>query len=825
MKKSLLLPLLFFSFTFLHAQGWGGGNQAPKITGKITGKLIDETTRKPVEFATVVLINAEFGQQLDGVITESDGKFKLAEVKLGKYNVEFSFLGYKTKMVKDIELTKKKPDINLKDVLLNQDNVALDEVTVTTERSVIENKVDKLVYNADQDITNAGGDAAEVLRKVPMLTVDLEGNVSLRGSQNIRILINGKPSGTFASSVADALKLIPADQIKQVEVITSPSAKYDGEGSAGIVNIITKKKSIEGISGSVDVGVGTRQNRGVASLNVARGRFGMNGSASSYYSWPNDGTLDFTRTDEIENVERVFEQSGITETSRLGFNARVGAFYDINAFSSINSSFSLNGFTFDTDGRTSLSYIDPVQSISQQYNRNLLGKSLFSGYDWTTDFTKKYKDPEKELVFAVQVSGNTNDRENDVTQTDFPVLDELNKNDGKNLETTFQVDYTHPFSKALKMEVGAKTVLRDIDSDYSSLNEATNIIDEGRTDIFKYDQNVFAGYLSFNINFAKKYSLVAGARYETTDIAGTFRDEDELDFTNDYANLLPSIILSRKLKNYSNLKISYNKRIQRPSLFYINPFSDDSDRRNTTTGNPNLFPELVHQFDIGYNTFVKGTVVAASIYYKYTEDIIESFFDVSGDIGATTFRNVGENTSVGFNIFSSKTIKWLTLRGNLNMYSYQVKGTLNGVELENEAMMYNIFVSGSVDLKKGWKGELWGFWNSPKQTLQGFNPSFSMYSFGIKKQLWDKRGSFGINVIDPFNRVKFFKSELEGENFSQFSTFGLPFRSFGVNFSYKFGKLDFKQQNRKSKIKNDDLKQGDGGGQGQGGGTGGGGRN
>ena len=329
MKKSLLFLLLFFSFSFLNAQGWGGGNQGPKITGKIIGKLIDESTKEPVEFATVVLINSEFGQQLDGVITESDGKFKLADIKLGKYNVEFSFLGYETKVVKNLELTKKKPDINLKEVLLSQENVSLDEVTVTTERSVIENKVDKIVYNADQDITNAGGDAAEVLRKVPMLTVDMDGNVSLRGSQNIRILINGKPSGTFASSVADALKLIPADQIKQVEVITTPSAKYDGEGSAGIVNIITKKKSVEGFSGSVDLGVGTRQNRGVASLNVARGRFGLNGSASSYYSWPNDGTLDFTRIDEFENVERIFSQEGITETSRLGFNARVGAFYDI----------------------------------------------------------------------------------------------------------------------------------------------------------------------------------------------------------------------------------------------------------------------------------------------------------------------------------------------------------------------------------------------------------------------------------------------------------------------------------------------------------------
>jgi len=318
--------------------------------------------------------------------------------------------------------------------------------------------------------------------------------------------------------------------------------------------------------------------------------------------------------------------------------------------------------------------------------------------------------------------------------------------------------------------------------------------------------------------------LTAGARYEHTTYGGDFDSGEVEKFSDKYDNFLPSIILSRKLKGFSSIKVSYNKRIQRPSLFYINPYPEVSDRRNTTAGNPFLLPEITHQFDLSYNTFVKGTVLYASIYYKYTNDAIESILtpmqiNDSTVISNTSFSNIGTRENIGLNVFSSKTIKFWTIRGNINASQYSGKGILNGEEVKASAIVYQAFVSSSFQLKKGWKAEMWGFWNSPRQTLQGFNPSFSMYSVGVKKDLWGKRGSIGLNIIDPFNETKNFRTKLEGDNFSQTSNFGLPFRSFGINFSYKFGKLDFKAKSRKSSIKNDDQKQGDGGG-GQGGGGG-----
>ena len=239
---------------------WAGKSSGPSITGKISGVLIDSVSQEPVEFATVVLINSKFGKEIDGTLTDEKGAFKLPDVKLGVYDLKFSFLGYQTNTIKGITLTPKKPDNKLGNVSFVGEGINLQEVEVVGEAAEIENRIDKMVYNAEKDITNIGGDASEVLARVPMLAVDLDGRVSLRGSTNIQILINGKPSSMFSSDPGEALKAIPSDQIKTVEVITVPTAKYDGEGTGGIVNIITKKSSVQGVTGSINSTIGNRSN-------------------------------------------------------------------------------------------------------------------------------------------------------------------------------------------------------------------------------------------------------------------------------------------------------------------------------------------------------------------------------------------------------------------------------------------------------------------------------------------------------------------------------------------------------------------------------------
>ncbi len=809
----------------LKAQIFGGFgmNKGKKIKGKIEGKIIDSKSSEPIPFATIALKKVGREDAIDGIISEEDGSFKFGDVTTGVYDLYISFLGYEELKLDSVETTLKKPDVNLGIIQLKSSQLLLDGVEITEERSLYENKVDKLVFNAENDASIAGGDATDVLRKVPLLNVDLDGNVSLRGSNNVRILINGKPSGMFSNNVGDALKMFPADQIKKVEVITAPSAKYDGEGSAGIVNIITKKSNIEGIAGSLNTSIGIRQNSMFTNLNAGKGRFGLSSSAAVFYSVPNDGINDYIRIDTLDGNIREYSQYGIQNTSRLGGNGNVSAFYDINGYNSINSSFNFRGFGFDLDGSMDGTLKDPSLAMDDVFTRTNVGDNFFGGFDWNTDYTRTFEDnDERELVIAVQYSKDNNNQEFETSEEHsfLTFIDRTTQifNDGDNAETTFQLDYTHPLPKSYKLEIGGKSVLRDIKSDYytSYLNPTTNIFErvDEFSDIFDYDQDVYAAYSTLSFILGKKYSFNVGARYEFTKIAGSY-DENPDEFTNEYDNVLPSITVSRSLKGFRTIKASYTRRIQRPSLFYINPFNNNVDFLNRTEGNPYLSPELVDQFELSYNTSILGVTVFASAFYKHTSDIIESILTVGDDgISTNTFSNVGTNNSVGLSLFSTKSINRITIRAGGNINTYDVTGTINGQELENQNIEYNIFFNGDYKFTGTFKADFFGFFRSPQRTLQGNNPSFSIWGLGLRKE-WGNF-SLGVNAIEPFSENKVFTSDLKGDGFSQKNVFTLPFRSVGINVRYKFGSVDFKE--RKSKIKNDDLKAGEG----QGGGSSGG---
>ncbi len=801
---------------------FGGGG--PKIKGKISGTIIDSISGVGVEFASISISREGSKKVLNGTLSEGDGKFSFANINPGKYKMEISFLGYADKVMSQIETTKKTPDNNLGVVYIVPSNILLDEIEITEKRALIENKVDRIVFNAEDDSSIAGGDATDVLRKVPNLSVDLDGNVSIRGSQNIKILINGKPSGMFSNNAADALKMFPADQIKRVEVITSPGAKYDAEGSGGIINIVTKKADISGVAGSVNVSVGNRQNNTFVNLNAGKGRFGSSLNGAVFYSIPQDGELLFRRTDNLPSGSRTLTQDGIRRTSRLGFHGSASAFYDINAYNAINTSFTTRGFGFDVSGDINGELISPNMNESFSFVRNQIDDNITDGFDWNTDYTRKFEGNEtQELVFAYQLSRNNQDQDISLLETNSIKnfnRDESIFNDSDNFEHTGQIDYTHPISKKITLETGAKMVVRDIKSDYQYSTRpfgenGVYTLDAIRSNIFNYDQDVLAGYgqLKFPIG---KLLLIAGLRYERTEISG-IDDKKEISFENSYQNFIPNFTISRALKNFRNLKLSYSKRIQRPSLTFINPFNNTTDRTNIVIGNPTLAPELTHQVEAGYNTRVAGFNIFGNVYYKKTNDIIEQILIVQPNgVSLNTFDNVGTNNSVGLNLFVNKSIKKLNFRIGGDVFTYNGKGVVNDEKLSNSALQYQIFTGGDYAITGSVKVDFFGFFRSDQPTLQGSTPSFSIFGFGIRKDI--KNWSIGLRALEPFSENKEFKSEQKGENFEQISSFQLPFRSFGINVRYKFGKVDFKE--RRSKIKNTDQKAGDSQGGGQQGGSG-----
>ena len=819
MKRLYILFALIFTSSLLFAQ-FPGGAAPSAIVGKISGIIIDSITQKPVDYATISLSRSTQTKSTNGSLADERGIFKIENIRAGRHRITISFIGYETKIIDPVETTLSKPDFNLGTIKLSPNNKMLNEVTVVGEAAIIENKIDKIVYNAEKDVTSAGGNATDVLRKVPLLSVDYDGNVSLRGSSNVRVLINGKPSGVMASNIGDALKAIPADQIKSVEVITSPSAKYDAEGSSGIINIITKKNNLEGISGSINTSVGTRQNNSNLNLNVKKGRFGLSTNVGGNYSWPaasiislNSSGTNFTNT-----------QTGRNETERLAGNGSVSADYDFNNYNSINSSLKFSRFGFGTDGDNFATAISNgnINSFTRTTNSDF---GAFN-YDWNNDFTHKFKKEGQEYSIAAQYTRGKSENDYTTFFSNNP-LTEISGNDGINEEYTVQLDYVHPFKKVI-WEVGAKSIIRDISSDskadrFNPSNNTTSPI-VGRNNIFDYHQDVAAAYSTFAFTLVKKYGFKLGGRYEYTDIKGSSVPTNSIPkFANNYGTFVPSAVVSRSFKNFQTVKLSYNKRIQRPSLSFLNPFRNVADPLQQSQGNPELAPEISHNFELGYSTFVKTTVVNASVFYRRTNSIIESISipttEGNSSFNLQSFQNIGNNSSYGFNFFGSvNPVKILTLRTNLNINSYNINVNNAGLNPSNETtgktfFLYNAFLSGSVTLPKGFIIESFVILNSPRRTFQGENAGFNMWITGFKKEILKKKGSLGLTLIDPFNERKNFKSNLVGTNFNQSTNFSVPFRSFGVNFSWRFGSLKATAPKKKG-VTNDDLKQGEGGQQG-----------
>lgn len=820
MRRTLLLLTFILSIGTVSAQGLGASAPAT-VTGRITGSVVDSITRTPIDYATIAVGRAGTTRSTNGALTDEKGAFKVENIAAGSYRVTIAFLGYKTKTIDSVKTTAAKPDINLGRIQLAPNAKALGEVVITGTTPIVENKIDKLVYNAEQDVAIAGGNATDVLRKVPLLSVDFEGNVSLRGSQNVRVLINGKPSGSMANNMADALKAIPADQIKNVEVITSPSAKYDAEGTSGIINIITKKNNLAGVSGSVNAGVGTRQNSGNVNLNAKTGRLAVTANGGGFYSWPQTSTISFNRS--TNSGSQVLKQIGRSKSDRLAVNGSIGADYDFNSFNSISSNLRLNGFNTNVDGSNINE--NSFGGLPVIFTRLSDNSVEMNGIDWSSDYLHKFKKKDQQISLAYQLSHSVQ-QNNYLTDFSNTIIDEYGDNDADNKENTIQVDYTHPFKK-VTLETGVKGILRDIISDNRTrnFNSNTSVFSpiSARTFIYDYNQDVYSAYATFAFTLAKKFGVRAGARYEATEIEGDSRSTGTgvSPFSSNYFNLVPSFVVSRTFKNFSSIKLSYNQRLQRPSLFYLNPFLNSADIFNQSQGNPSLKPELSHNIEFNYSMFVKATVVNASVFYRRTNDIIESFIlpisvtdpatgnTVSGS--KTTYRNVGYNNSVGFNFFGQiNPVKPLTLRGNFNVFTYDIN-TNSSVIVANAnsgiQMLYNGFLMATYLFPKGMTFETFLITNSPRRTAQGRNPSFNMWNLGLKKEILEKKGSVGLTIIDPFNENKNFRANITGSDFTQSSNFSLPFRSFGMSFSYRFGKMTMQAPRKKRGVTNDDLKQ------------------
>jgi outer membrane receptor protein involved in Fe transport len=706
-------------------------------------------------------------------------------------------------------------------VLLPVAAQALGEAVVVGQKPVVEVKPDRLVYNADQDISNAGGTAQDVLRKAPLLAVDGEGNVTMRGSANFKVLVNNKPSPTLARNLAEALKSIPAEQIQRVEVITTPSAKYDGEGTAGIINIVLKKGVDQGMNGRVGLSVGNRNSNFNSALNFRKGKFNFTSSANAG-AWYNPGRTEVRRLGYSGAGTDTLRRSG-SRSNRGGWTyGTVGLDYDPAEHHSLSLAGSVNYYGGSTSSDLFTGFVAPSPATDYQFAR--ASKDIFNGLnvEGTATYTRTFAQAHKEWSVLGQYALNTGTYGYDYRQFDgsLTMLEEgqatyRERSRGRTPghEITLQTDFTQPLGEQNKLEVGLKAIFRRTGSvatvDTLHTRYGPNLVaNASRATDFSYDQNVQSAYGIYSFGIGKKLTASLGSRLERTALAADFRTVGT-GFDRAYLSLLPNASAQYKLGEASSVRAAYSRRITRPYIDYLNPFVNTSSPGAIFYGNPTLAPELTDSYELGYNTSMKTTTLTAALSVRHTGNAIEQVRLPTADPGiiAVTYANVAANTFYQFNLNASlKPVpEWDLSLGPDVQYIVRRSPAL---QAERQGFTAGLNVNTSYKLTKSFTIQSFFNGSLPQPQIQGLGSASLYYSFGAKKTFWQDKADVSLNIACPFNERWGYRNTATTPYFDQTSTYYAYQRSARLSFAYRFGQAS--QTKQRKSIQNNDTKGGSG---------------
>ena len=782
---------------------------------KITGKITDASTNRPVEYASVGLTDQITNKIVNGAVTDSTGYFEISSLTPGTYTVNIDFIGYQKQDIKDVVVDAANKVLSLNTIAMTPSAKMLAEVTVSGRAAIVENQIDKIVYNAANDITSQSGVALDVLKKVPQVSVDIDGNVELQGNPNVRFLINGKPSSVFGNSLTDALASIPANQIKSIEAITSPGAKYDAQGTGGIINIILKDNRLQGINGSVNLSAGTRLENGSVNLNFRKNNFGINAffSGNKQLSSRTPSAQDRLSTNASDSTTTRLLQNGYQDFQRSGYRSGVGFDWSLSKKDNLIGSVGYNNFSSKSAGIT-----DIAQSIfnaagqpvsSSELMRNSTSKGGISALDWSLNYIKKLKKDGQEL--NVLYSSSFGKPRNNYSQIQSYTNELISysgtsgNTPGNDRQTNISIDYAHPITKKFMIETGVKTVLQDIKSiaDIKVFKPAQNqfLPDPAQSYQLNYNMKIYAGYLSTTFSLFRFLNIKAGARFEHTDV--------QIDYPNtfipSYNNLVPSLIFSRNFKDDQSIKLAFTRRIERAEYREINPFMNLSDPYNITAGNPLLKPEIGNNFELGYNKPFKngGSVYIALVERINTSDVKPyTTFYPSYMIGDSTYQNVsvtnrqniGTEYNSGVSVSGSVPVTdRLNLRGNFVVTQKRVVNNLLTTNNITNGTNWRFNLNATYQLPKDLILEGFGNYSSAINTIQGKRPQQLTYNFAFRKQFYHKNASIGFTATNPFTKYISQVTTIRTGNYISTNSVLVPYRSFGISLTYKFGKLEFKK--------------------------------
>lgn len=807
-----IFQLLAVLSVFLTANGLHAQND--KNSGKISGKVTEKDNASPIQSASVKLLNAADSTIVTGAETDADGNFSFDKVVYGKYSVLVELTGYSKSYVRGITLDAGNPTASL-DVKLKSGTTTTDEIVVESEKSDIEFKPDRRVFNVEKNMNVTGGSAIDVLKNIPSVSVDVDGNVTLRGNSNVRIIIDGKPFGLNGANQNTMLEQIPANQISSIELITNPGAKFDAEGASGIINIVLKKNEGVGYNGNFSLNAGTRDKyNGTLNLNVKNKGLTLSGGydyrINNFFIEGNgdrDNYLNDTYRFTNQNTEANFRNWVHFGKAGLDYN-----FDDRNSISLSGNYMDRNRQRSESD-RVKQSSIQNV--TTSDYLTSIFDKGDGTNYNLSGNYTLKFKNPKQTLTSDVSFF-NWKDNSYSININDFyinqgtPQSKVYQSNLETNNEFNGQIDYVHPFSEDTKLETGVKEAYRNTDKDFLSQNyDYTNniyVLNPNLTNRFKYSDNIVSGYLTFTSKI-KNTGFILGLRAEQTSTDGNLLTTG-YNFTKNYFDLFPSVSISQKLGITEELSTSYSRRIYRPGLFEINPFVNATDPLNWYSGNPEVKPEYTNSYELSFIKYFSQTTVTPTLFYRDTYDkITRTRTLIDSNKTLTTMANLDRSKSYGAEMVMNTTLfKFWNINGSVSYFKNDVTSSIPNTASQNSTYSWSGRASSNMRLPDIVDIQISYFYSGKQITTQGSVEPFTSVDLSLKKDFFDNHASLSLRIQDVFNNLKF-KVLLDDPNFSETLFRKRDTRAAFLTFTYKFGKEDKNQKRRK----NDQPQQNDGG--------------
>ncbi len=804
------------SFTILLCctlcHSWAQLNNASK---HLKGTVADSVTGKPLAFATLALVNSKTSSPVKNFLSKDDGSFELSLDDSIDFQLVIAFTGYENKTIS----FNRGQSADLGTISMKRSGKQLKEVSVTAIKPVIKRDLDGITYDVSADPESTMLSALDMMRKVPLLSVDASDNIQLKGKANYKIFINGKESALLAKNPSDVLRSMPATNIERIEVITTPPAKYDAEGLAGIINIITKKKMDEGYNIGLNGRLNTVWGPGF-NLNgtYKKGKFGLSGYVG--YGVRHQQTNGIGGQQQFFFDHSSLVQEGTNSVAAHNNYGNVELSFEIDTLNLLTGSVEFYFGNYSPISNQMANSYDSNNSLTQAYRLMTSASNDFGGLDASLNYQLGFKKDKNRLLtfsYKYSYSPNTQDNSNTITDTfNFYLPNYKQYNKAGNREQTIQVDYVHPF-KTFNLEAGAKTIIRNNFSNFetSNYNEVTKNyeMNPSQTNDFNYDQDIYSIYNSYSVK-KDKWNAKAGLRLEHTTVNADFVSTSST-VNQNYNNLIPSLSVQWNFKG-SNISLGYTDRISRPGIYQLNPFVDYSNPNFINTGNPDLQPEVNHSFELNYSIFSKNSVTAG-LSYSFSNNSIQtvthlqavSSGSTTDTVSVTTFQNLGSSKNLGLNLnLNFTSVKDLNISVNAQISHVWLKGTYNGQFYKNDGYTGNAFLNAGYKFGKGFRIGFDAGYFSGDVNLQGYTNAFIYNSYTFAKSFWNKRLTLTAVMNNPYSKFYTFRSTTTTPDFYQQTYNQIFYRSFALRFNFKIGKLNSDIKKNQRGINNDDKKAG-----------------